>query len=179
MQDIFIEYLVKRKSTPQIVFAKIGLVIAAVFVCLLLFLFGSALGPFAMMGPLLGIGAIYGAYYMVTSLNLEFEYAVTNGELDIDRIAAQRKRRRLVTVNCRQVEDFGKYKPEEHASKAYQTTILACDSPDSDDVWYCVAKIKDKGLTLIVFNANEKMLNGIKPFLPRPVMHAAFKVGAN
>lgn len=178
MQDVFVEYLVKRKNTPKIMLAKIGAVAGALGVCVFVIMFSGLLGPFSMIGTLVGFGALYGGYYLVTSMNVEFEYAVTNGEIDMDRIIAQRKRRRIVTVNCREVEGFGRYKAAEHASKNYQTKIFACDDPDSADLWYCSLRLKDKGLTLVVFNANEKMLNAIKPFLPKPIMHEAFRVGA-
>lgn len=178
MQDVFIEYLVKRRNTPRTTLAKAGIVAAAILVSGACFTFSGMLGAFSMIGILLAAGAIYGGYYLITSMDMEFEYAVTNGEMDIDRIIAQRKRRRLISVNCRQVEAFGRYHAAEHANKEYQTKIMACDSPDSPELWYCAARVKDKGLTLVVFNANEKMLNGIKPFLPRPVMHEAFKVGS-
>jgi predicted mannosyl-3-phosphoglycerate phosphatase (HAD superfamily) len=114
---------------------------------------------------------------LVTAQSVEFEYAVTNGEIDFDKIVAQRKRTRFASVNCREVEGFGRYKAAEHQSREYAGRIFACDSPDSESLWYLVTRLKDKGLTLIVFNANDKMLNGIKPFLPRPIMHEAFKFG--
>lgn len=178
MSDVFIEYLVKRKNTAKTALAKAGIVAAALIISVILIMFSGVLGAFSMLGTLAIFGAAYGAYYLITSMNVEFEYAVTNGEMDIDRIVSQRKRSRIVTLNCREAEAFGRYRPNEHAAKSYQTKIFACDSPDSGDLWYCAARIKDKGLTLIVFNANEKMINGIKPFLPKPVMHEAFKMGA-
>ncbi|MCL2033247.1 MAG: hypothetical protein FWG94_00790 [Oscillospiraceae bacterium] len=174
MNDIFIEYMVKRKNTPQTALIKAGIVAAAVFIAILCFLFSGILGPLSIIGPLVAFGALYGGYYLITSMNVEFEYAVTNGEIDFDKIIAQRKRVRLATANCRDAEAFGRYKQAEHANKPYQTKIFACDSPDSQDVWYIAVRIKDKGLTLIAFNANDKMLNGVKPFLPRQIMHDAF-----
>jgi hypothetical protein len=135
------------------------------------------MGAFSMFAPLVAVGACYGAWHLVTAQSVEFEYAVTNGEIDFDKIVAQRKRTRFASVNCREVEGFGRYKAAEHQNREYAGRIFACDSPDSENLWYLVTRLKDKGLTLIVFNANDKMLNGIKPFLPRPIMHEAFKFG--
>lgn len=178
MQDVFIEYMVRRKNTTQTTLKKVGIIVGAMVVSFLLFVFSGYLGAFSFLGTLAVCGIVYGAYVLLTSQNVEFEYAVTNGEIDIDRIMAQRKRQRLITVNCRQVEAFGKYKAAEHANKTYGKKIFACDSADSQDLWYCVVRsAKESGPVLVVFNANEKMLNGIKPFLPRPVMHEAFRTG--
>lgn len=177
MQDIFIEYLVKRERTAQTTLLKIGIVLLAVLICAAALLFGGALGALSMLAPLLAVGAVYGAYYLITSMNVEYEYSVTNGELDVDQIIAQRKRKRLVSVNCKEVEAFGRYKAAEHQGKNYQTKIIACDNIANPELWYCAVRLKQSGLTLVVFNANQKMLDGIKPFLPRPIMHEAFRLG--
>jgi hypothetical protein len=131
------------------------------------------------LGPLVAVGAIYGAYFLVSSMSVEYEYSVTNGDLDIDQITAQRRRKRLVSVSCKEVEAFGHYKPEEHQNKTYQTKIMACDTPANPELWYCVVRLKQSGTTLVVFNASPKMLEGMKRFLPRPIMHEAFKSYGN
>lgn len=177
MQDAFIEYMVKRKTTPKIIMAKIGIVVGTLLLWALIVIFLGS-GKFSFIGLIAAFGSLYGGVYLITSMNVEFEYVVTNGDIDIDKIIARRKRRRLVTVNCREAEAFGRYKASEHATKSYQTKIFACESLDSEGLWYCAVRLKDKGLTLVVFNANEKMLEAIKPFLPRPVLREAFGMGA-
>lgn len=177
MQDVFIEYLVKRQNTPKHIALKILIVLAAVLISLAAMLFSGALGALSIIGPLLVVGAIYGAYFLITSMSVEYEYSVTNGDLDIDQITAQRKRKRLVSINMKEVEAFGRYKSQEHQGKTYGTKLFCCDNPENPELWYCVTRLKQSGQTLVVFNANQKMLDGIKTFLPRPIMHAAFKVG--
>lgn len=177
MQDIFIEYLVKKQGNIQTTLLKLLIVLGTVIVLIAAFLFGGALGSLSFLVPLIVIGAVYGAYYLITSMNIEFEYAVTNGELDIDQIISQRKRKRIISIDCKAVEGFGKYKAAEHQNKSYQTKVFACDHPQNPALYYCIVRLAQSGLTLVVFNANEKMLGAIKPFLPRPIMHEAFKTG--
>lgn len=178
MNDVFIEYMVRRRNTAKIALLKVGIIVGALVLSLLLFTLSGFLGAFSFVGTLAAFAAIYGAYILLTSQNVEFEYAVTNGEMDVDRILAQRKRQRLITVKCREAEAFGRYKAGEHANKTYAKKIFACDAPDSEELWYFVTRSAgDGGTVLLVFNASEKMLNGIKPFLPRPIMHEAFKMG--
>lgn len=176
MQDVFIEYMVRRKNTPQVMLTKAGIIIGSILVAIFMFIISGFLGSLSFLGSLVGFAALYFGYLLLTAQNIEYEYAVTNGEIDVDRIMAQRKRQRLITVKCREVEAFGRYKDAEHAQKQYGNKIFACDSKESEELWYCVTR-GDKGSVLVVFNASEKMLNGIKPFLPRPVFHEAFKVG--
>jgi hypothetical protein len=88
--------------------------------------------------------------------------------MDVDKIIAQRRRKRLASVKLREVEAFGRYNPDEHSTVSNK--ILACDSPHNPELWYC-----KKGQTFIVFNANDKMLEAIKKFLPGTILREAFK----
>lgn len=174
MQDFFVEYIVKRRSTTQSVLAKVGIVVAAIVAALALMLFSGYLGDFSMFGTLAAIGALYGGYYLLTGMSIEYEYIVTNGEMDVDKIIAQRKRRRLMTINFREAEAFGRFKAVEHTGKTYGMRLFACDADDSQNLWYVTSRVKDKGLALLVFNGHDRVLEALKPFLPRPLFHAAF-----
>ena len=174
MQDIFIEYMVRRRSTAKIKLLKLGIVLLAIVVGGALFVASSLIEAISFLSVAFLAGAGFGAYHLITSMNVEFEYSLTNGELDVDKIVAERKRRRLVTVRCRDVMDFGRYNEDDHKSKTYQNKIFACDNPKNDDVWFFTFPDKLKGETLLVFNASERMLSGMKPFLPRILFRKAF-----
>jgi hypothetical protein len=176
MQDVFIEYMVVRRKTLKTVLLKALIALGLITLILALFVLSFSLGDFAFIVMVLVVIAAYSAYFLFTSMNLEFEYSITNGEMDVDKIIAQRKRRRLASVKIRDVEAFGKYKPDEHADKTYENKIFACDCPRNPDLWYLVARTPQKqGKLFLVFNANEKMLDAIKKFLPKPILHEAFK----
>lgn len=171
MQDVFIEYMVKKKQPAGWAFLKIAIIAASVLSAMAAFIF------FSPLGLLLAIGALYGGYRLVLAQNIEYEYSVTNGELDVDQIVAQRKRKRLITVDCKEMEFFGRYHPEGHQRKSYDKRLFACDWPGSPDLWCCTTRLHKGGLTLVVFNANQKMLDGIRPFLPYAIAREAFQPG--
>ncbi|MCL2055731.1 MAG: hypothetical protein FWH02_00755 [Oscillospiraceae bacterium] len=175
MQDVFIEYMVKKRRTPAVMLAKLGIALGGGMLSLAAFSFSSLLGPFGFLGVVIAFGAVYGAYLLITGFNIEYEYTLTNGEMDVDKILAQKRRKRLISIKLREVEDFGQYKAAEQASRNYQQKIFACDDPTGGDLWFASVHHKDKGATLLVFNANEKMLGAAKPFLPRPIFHRAFQ----
>jgi len=178
MQDVFIEYMVKRQRTAKTSLLKLLIIVGAIVLAVMLFIFSGFLGAFSFFGAIFAVGLLYGGYFLVTSMNLEFEYSITNGEMDVDKIVAQRKRRRLVTVKWRDIEAFGRYIPSEHAGKTYGTKIFACDTPYNEDLWYCVTRAPQKGQVtqvFLVFNASEKMLEAIKKYLPKQILHAVFK----
>ena len=179
MQDIFIEYLVKQAKTPKTAILKFLIFVGAFFLAIVFFIVSASdlLGMLSFFGLFLSVGVIFGAYYLITSMNIEFEYSITNGEMDVDKIIAQRKRRRLISVKWRDVEAFGNYKPAEHVGKNYANSIFACDHPQSDNLWYCVTRVPQKGQVFLVFNASEKMLEAIKKYLPKQILFTAFRRG--
>ena len=91
--DVFVEQLVKKPANGKTLALKIlivfGVIIVSAF-CLYLALLGIILAI------LLIFAAIYAGFYLITGLDAEYEYIVTNGEIDIDKIIAQRKRKRQV-----------------------------------------------------------------------------------
>lgn len=175
MQDVFIEYMVKSRGSSKNVLLKILIVAAASVIAVLAFPIAALLGPLSFLGAALAVGAVYGGYLLITSMNVEYEYSITNGEMDVDKIVAQRKRKRLCTIRWREVEAFGHYKPEEHGGKTYENKILACDSPDNPELWYCVTRVPNKGQVFLVFNSSEKMLEAIKKYIPKPILHEVFR----
>ena len=88
--DHFAEYLVQKRPTSQDRL-KQGLIVAAAVVLSVLIGAISVLTGWLFLLVLV-IGAIYGAYYLLTGCYTEYEYTVTNGELDVDKIAGRRKR---------------------------------------------------------------------------------------
>ncbi len=170
MSDVYVEYLVVKKSTAKDLLIKIGLYIAAFLIAAVSLVFLMPIGAGG-LSLLLACGAFYGAYYVGSSRNQEYEYIVTNGEMDVDCIMARRKRKRLITVKVKDFEAIGVYKPEEHRNKTYQTRIMACDSEDSKNVWYVVVHHKTMGSTLVVFNATARTLEAFRTFMPRLLLN--------
>ena len=105
--DHFAEYLVQKRPTSQDRL-KQGLIVAAAVVLSVLIGAISVLTGWLFLLVLV-IGAIYGAYYLLTGCYTEYEYTVTNGELDVDKIAGRRKRSHLLTVPVSKFTGFGVY----------------------------------------------------------------------
>ena len=172
--DVFIENIVKRRLTPLQIGLRILIVLAAILLTVVLVGLLPYLYNFATIILLLVAGIIYGAYWLFISFSIEFETSFTNGELDIDKIIARKRRKRLATVKCKDAQAFGQYKESEHQQAAYKTRIIACDDPKSDNVWYMVVEHNTLGRTLAVFNANEKLLKAMKTYLPKTLVFENF-----
>lgn len=166
--DVFIEFLVKKQKTAKdnaIIIGSIVLVIILNFyiITLLTPLIGLSV-PFFLL-----VGLIYGAYYLICSRNIEYEYAFTNGDFTIDKISNRKTRKRIASFDCSKVETMGKYAvdAEKLKNRRVDKTVMACRRDDDPEAIYVIAQTKKNGLTLIVFSPSEKLLDGMKMFIPR------------
>ena len=97
MSDLYSELLVKKEKSAKdhmIKFGMIGLIVLFVIA-----------GLFFM--PILLIAAIVlgvAAYFVIPGTDLEFEYLFVNGELDIDKIMAKTKRKKVKTLNLQEAD---------------------------------------------------------------------------
>ena len=161
--DTYAEYMVKKKRTTKdyilialiILWTIVALAVAAV---LLMFTF---VGTF---GFIIGFAAVYGAYRLITAQKIEYEYLVTNGHIDIDKIISQRKRKRVVSVPGSRMDTLLPYDNQNKAelSQGRDRFIIAASGSDSPNLWYFTYSSKKNGKSLIVFEPNEKVLRALQ-----------------
>lgn len=164
--DIFLEKIVKRKKT-----ALDGLMMAGIIIlALLLIMILSSIKVIASLSPLLVVGIGYLAYIFIRSRNVEYEYIVTNGDLDIDMIIAQRKRKRIFSGSCKDFEVVAKMTSGQydHNTQSIKKRINAVTALDSPDVYF-ITTVKDGEKTLIFFEPHPKMVESFKKYIPRKV----------
>ena len=167
--DVFIEYMVKRKKTAKDYLKILAtLFLGLVFIYVVTIVFVSV--PFITSFLLLAIaGIIYGMYFLVTSVNVEYEYILTNNELDVDAIINTRKRKHLTTVNIRQIECWGKKSDHSFKSNFENKSvkkIYACEDVENPDTYF-VVYYKDEDKNMLMFNPNEKILQRIERLNPQ------------
>lgn len=165
--DIFVEQLIKKKLD-----GKDYLIIAGIIAAGVILIIASTLIP--MISAIVLVGVCFGAYYLITSRNLEFEYSVTNGDITIDKIINRRNRKRVISMDAHNIDFMGRYDPKTHSGKNYAARIMVTESGDGKDAWCFSGNHPQKGSVLVVFNPNEKVLAAIKPFLSRQVAINAF-----
>lgn len=165
--DVFIEYMVKKKTTGVETLLKIVYVLLAAVILVGSFFLSPLLGAFSMIATLIGFGAVFGAYYLITSMSVEYEYILTNGEMDVDKIIARRRRKRMLTANARKFEEFGSYNHQAMSQKAFANRVYACTAPEDPGNFYAVFNHATLGQTLLDFTPNDKVLDGLRSFIPR------------
>ena len=167
--DFYAEYLVPRKPSA-IDLVKKGLIgVAAAALAAGFFLM------FFMMFPLnlAGVGLIfYLGYLFITNIDVEYEYIVSNGEMDVDKIMGKRKRKRLVTAPIDEFTAFGKL--EDAPEEADGCTTVLADDGYSENRYFADFVHKSAGNVRIIFSPSEKILDGMELFLPKQ-LKAEFK----
>lgn len=162
--DVFIEKLVKRRKNILNLLLAFLIIIGTLGLSFLSLVYVPYLSAF------LVVGLFYLAYYLITMMNIEYEYAVTNGDLDIDKIINQRKRKRMFSGNCKDFELVARVKSK-HYTRDIQNcnNILDYSSNSKDaDVWFISIRKEGKH-TVILFEPNQQMIDNFRIFIPRKV----------
>ena len=142
---------------------KQGLIVAAAVVLSVLIGAISILTGWLFLLVLV-IGAIYGAYYLLTGCYTEYEYTVTNGELDVDKIAGRRKRSHLLTVPVSKFTGFGVY--TDQTDDPSDATLFLCSDNTGENAYYADFTTEEYGTARLIFTPNEEMVQTIVLFLP-------------
>ncbi len=174
--DVFMEKIVARQRTGKDMLVTAGIIIAvpAAFILLMNIPYLNKLvGSFWLLAL---AGLIYGAYHLIKSRSIEYEYIVTNGELDIDKIIAKRKRKRIFGASSKDVDILAKYRGThyEPSMDQIQNKIEAVSTMEADDIYFIVLNYKGER-TIVFFQPTEKMLDSLRRFNPRKI----FKTDSN
>ncbi len=157
--DRFSEQLIERQGDKKTAFLK-GLVVACVMLViglLALLVLWSQL-TLTVICLAAAIGAIWLGVYIWQGLNTEYEYIVTNDDLDIDKISGKRKRKRLISVDLKSVDEFAPY--IDGTELRSDVTVMAEDGT-GEDLWYVFMETEKNGSYAIVFNPDEKTIETI------------------
>lgn len=159
--DTFVEQIIYRKKTKtQVALAALIMALTSILV-VMLFLFLRSLA-FVLMLPLGWL-----MWWLLSGMNIEYEYCITNGDIDVDRIVARRKRERVVSVALKKVESAGRYEPEKWQGRQVDRLVFAAPSEKEEGLYYFSYRSKKRGYTLVVFQPNERVMEAFVKSLPR------------
>ncbi len=154
--DTYSEQLVKKTATSSDSMKKMLIIAGGVILTLVLIYLTFTVSAFILLAVAL---VIYGIYWFMTGTNVEYEYIVTNGSIDIDKIISQRKRVTLLSIEAREITQFGEYEDQ-----PCDTTVYSAVGGDCK-VMYADFKNSQYGEGRLIFAPDDKTLETIKPFL--------------
>ncbi len=168
--DTFFEQIIAIRKTGGTLFSIIGLWFLAFILCFALFLF-PILGSFT---PLVIFGILFGCFKLTGRFNTEYEYIITNGTMDIDKIINKSSRKRMCSFELSGVSRLEKYHPNIIGNTDKKQLVIACNL-DDPDAYFMVCDREDKGAISIVFAPDERIKTAITKFVPKFISNSAFK----
>ncbi len=166
--DTFFEQIISIRKTGKTIACFSAIWILALPLCILAFVF---LGSFAV---LIIAGILFGAYKLTSLLNVEYEYIITNGSMDVDKITNKSSRKRILSFDLSGVTRLEKYNPHILNSINLKDVVFACDQNDSN-AYFMVAEKEGKKPNYLVFSPNDKIKSAIIKFAPKFISNSAFK----
>lgn len=162
--DNFVEQLVQKQKGGRDWAISAAAVIVTVVASVLCFLYLMSAFLIVM------VGLIYASYWIISSLGREYEYCVTNGDIDIDLIVAKRSRKRIVSVRGSKIESLEPFSGT--VPGGFDRTVMAVSSPAAKGCWRFTYRSKKNGHTQVIFEPNDAVLNELVSGLSRPMQVA-------
>ena len=166
MNDIYNEIMIKRDITASRWIFDILLVFTSINVVILSLMY---LAFFAFIPILIVIILVP---YLLRGRNVEYEYVLTNDQLDFDKIIGRRRRKQLYSLDVRNIELLAPmtvaYKEDFFAAKSNKTVDLASNAR-APGRWFVVFNDHKDGKVTVVFEPTVNMVKNISIFIPRRI----------
>lgn len=160
--DNYTEQLVKKNTETKDIVKK-SLVIAAGFTVAVAFMTAAFATGFLTL-ILLSVLVAYGTVMLLGNMNYEYEYIVTNNDLDVDKIIGRKKRKRLITLKLDTALEFGICK-DGTEGKDVSATVVASDGTNINTC-YLIVNHATHGKTMLLFSPDKRTIEVLMSGLP-------------
>ena len=154
MDEVFVEQIVKKKiSISGILMRAIAIifVLAGIFSMLIIGALGLTITALL----------IYVTYIIWGYTSVEYEYSFLNGELSIDKIMGQRKRKTIACYDIKNAEIVAPSMSDEVVSKIYNTITKDYSTRCRNANLYSMIVNDSDGRKQVIFEPNEKVLDAM------------------
>lgn len=166
MEEVFVELIVKRKTGLKEALLRA----LTVFVVLFAFLVTIQWG---ILGITITILLIYGAYLVWTYTSIEYEYSFLNGELTVDKIMGQRKRKTVDSYEIKEAELIAPTYSDEVIRRAGGVAkTLDYSSGYKTERLYSIIINNGKGATQVIFEPDDRIIDAMHHMRPSIVKKA-------
>ena len=165
--DLFMEHLVQHKRTGKDLLIMIGIIVGAgilLILSTLLLLFPATSG----LWLLVAVAIIFFAVLFIKRTSVEYEYILTNNELDIDKITAKSNRKRLITVNFADIEICAPVSNDAFASNQGISRTLNCTG-NGNGAMYFIDFATEKGKTRVLIEPPVSYIESVRRYNPSKI----------
>lgn len=159
--DTFVEQIIRRKSFFSKYVVKILAVLVALALIGLAYWFFTSIFPFFF--AVICILLFFAFVYTVR----EFEYSFINGDVDVDRIDGKRKRKSVLSINCKEIKSMAPCADGSEITGDFTEKHDFSIGPRSEGRWYFIAEREDETRILVYISPNERLLDAFKLYLGR------------
>lgn len=160
--DTFVEELVVRRNSLKNLLLEVLIILAALVLAFAVWIFLSPIFP-AMLVIL-----VFAAYLGIKFQGVEYEYSFTNGDLDVDKIMAKRKRKCLVEINQKQIKVMAPYTAEyESVTHDYSVSqvIDASASKNAAGRWFIIYEDADGKDVFLVIQPSKDFRDALRKYI--------------
>ena len=164
MSDLYTEEIIKKEKTAKDTLIKVLLIIGTAVAVLSL----MVLGWVSLI--LIAVFAV-ADFFVMPTLDLEYEYLYVNGEIDIDKIMSKQKRKRVFSGDTASLELLAPTQSHELDHYKSRTDIKKSDfsSGRKDAKTYTMILKKEQGMEMVIFEPSEVIVKDMKRMAPREV----------
>ena len=175
--DVFVEHMVKHKKEGKDFACIVGLIAAGVVVTLLVF-FAMGLLVFRginIAGILLLVIAVawYGVFLLVRMRNLEYEYILTNSDLDVDKVIAKNGRKHVEDIDLKEILLCANIKDtnfaHEYNNTETITKVIDATGDQANGNVYFIDYHVEGGRRRLLFQPSKKMRDAMRTANPRNI----------
>ena len=177
--DGFCEQVVKRKRKAKdnilaVVYIVMALLIPAVCISLAYVITAY----FIYIGFFLLLALVPLALLLINYQKVEYEYSVVDNTLNVDKIIAKRRRKKIVRLRIDEIKEMVKFN-EKYTGKKINKYYIAVDDVNDDDVYAFTYYNEARGNLAVVMKPNNTILEGMRPKLNRSIQIQVVKLLRN
>ena len=162
------ECLVKKQVDKFDILKKTAIVIFAFVGAILAMALAASVQILNSMGLFLAAVVVFFAYKFAQTTDVEFEYCIVNGEIDVDRIFDKKRRKRYISVPAGKIDKIVPIESDDNKSViAKKTYFAAANRKDENN--YVIIFRGERGYEKIIIVDDEKVLLHFLTVMPQKV----------
>ncbi|MGN0515007.1 MAG: DUF6106 family protein [Lachnospiraceae bacterium] len=163
MNDNFVEQIVECRATGKDTAIKVLMVVFSIISFIFLLI------PY--IGIFLTAAVIVATFFVFRNSNYEYEYSFVGGELDVDKIIARSRRKKVGSFDFNRVELVAPVDSQEAMRLEHNNyKVINVTSNKADAKVYAAFVMNNNEIVKLLFEPDEKMLGAISYIAPRKVI---------